>query len=78
MIELLESSTSEGPIPRAPPGLLPVLTCEVDDPAGCVALACQRGFNPPDPGSGMVPGTRVSAMPAEEISGIQFQLLEYG
>ena len=34
MIELLKSSTSEGPLAQAPPGLLPVLACEVDDLAG--------------------------------------------
>jgi catechol 2,3-dioxygenase-like lactoylglutathione lyase family enzyme len=77
VIELLKSTTPDGPIANAQPGLLPVLACEVDDVAACVALARERGFNPRDPAPGILPGTLVSSIPGHEMSGIEYQLLQY-
>jgi catechol 2,3-dioxygenase-like lactoylglutathione lyase family enzyme len=77
MVELLGSTDPAGPLADTPPGLLPVLACEVDDVAACVELARSRGFTPPDPQPGILPGTLVSTIPATETSGIQYQLLQY-
>jgi catechol 2,3-dioxygenase-like lactoylglutathione lyase family enzyme len=77
VIELLRSTSDNGPLAATPPGLLPVLACEVDDVAGCVELARARGFHPPDPAPGVLPGTLVSTIPGEETSGIVYQLLQY-
>jgi catechol 2,3-dioxygenase-like lactoylglutathione lyase family enzyme len=77
MIELLAPTGKASPLAAAPPGLLPVLACEVDDIAACVDLARQRGFTPSDPGPGALPGTLVTTIPATETSGIQYQLLQY-
>ena len=57
--------------------MLSVLACEVDDVAACVELARSRGFHPPDPAQGVLPGTLVSTIPGEETSGIVYQLLQY-
>jgi hypothetical protein len=77
VIELLASTKSDGPLANAAPGLRPVLACEVDDVAACVEMARSRGFHPPDPAVGVLPGTLVSSIPAEETSGIVYQLLQY-
>jgi catechol 2,3-dioxygenase-like lactoylglutathione lyase family enzyme len=77
VIELLRSTSPSGPLAAAPVGLRPVLACEVDDVADCVELARSRGFHPPDPGPGVLPGTLVSTIPGEETSGIVYQLLQY-
>jgi catechol 2,3-dioxygenase-like lactoylglutathione lyase family enzyme len=77
MVELLGSTDPSGPLADTPPGLLPVLACEVDDVAACAELARQRGFTPPDPAPGILPGTLVTTIPATETGGIQYQLLQY-
>jgi catechol 2,3-dioxygenase-like lactoylglutathione lyase family enzyme len=77
VIELLSSTRPDGPLAATPPGLMSVLACEVGDVAASVELARSRGFHPPDPAPGVLPGTLVSTIPGEETSGIVYQLLEY-
>jgi catechol 2,3-dioxygenase-like lactoylglutathione lyase family enzyme len=77
VLELLWSTSADGPLAAAPPGLQSVLACEVDDLAACVDLARSRGFHPPDPAPGVLPGTLVSTIPSSETSGIVYQLLQY-
>jgi catechol 2,3-dioxygenase-like lactoylglutathione lyase family enzyme len=77
VIELLRSTSADGPLANTAPGLLSVLACEVDDVAACVELARSRGFTPPDAAPGILPGTLVSTIPGEETSGIIYQLVQY-
>jgi catechol 2,3-dioxygenase-like lactoylglutathione lyase family enzyme len=78
VIELVKSTSSDGPVASTPPGLLPVLACEVDDVAACVELARSRGFHPDDPRPGVRPGTLVASIPGEETSGIVYHLVQNG
>lgn len=77
MLELLGPDGPESRLHGRPPGLASMVAWEVDDLDAAVALARERGFTPNDPAPGILPGTRVATIPAQELAGVGMQLLEY-
>jgi catechol 2,3-dioxygenase-like lactoylglutathione lyase family enzyme len=76
-LELLGPDSPESPMASRPPGLASMCAWEVPDLDDAVALARERGFTPSDPRNGILPGTRVSTIPAAELANVGMQLLEY-
>ncbi len=77
ILELLGPEAPDSPLASRPPGLASMVAWEVDDLDATVSLARDRGFTPNDPAPGILPGTRVSTIPAAELAGVAMQLLEY-
>ena len=77
ILELLGPATPDSPIRQRPPGLVRMAACEVGDLEAAVRAARAAGFNPPDPATGVLPGTRTSTIPAAELGGMAMQLLQY-
>ncbi len=77
MLELLGPSSPDSPLASRPAGLVSVIAFEVDDLDAALTEARRRGFNPSPAEPGVLPGTRRSAIPATEFSGITLQLLQY-
>ena len=77
ILELLGPAAPDSPIRQRPPGLVRMAAFEVDDLEAAVQSARAAGFNPPDPATGVLPGTRTSTIPAAELGGMAMQLLQY-
>jgi catechol 2,3-dioxygenase-like lactoylglutathione lyase family enzyme len=77
IIELLGPATDDSPLRQRPPGLVSMCAFEVADLDDAVARARAAGFTPSEPRAGSLPGTRVATIPAEELSGMALQLLQY-
>lgn len=77
IVELLGPANADSPIHSRQPGLSSMTAFEVPDLAAAVATARAAGFSASDPAVGSLPGTRVARIPAEELSGLTLQLLEY-
>lgn len=77
MLELLGPASPDSPLAQRRPGLLSMAAFEVTDIAAAVAEARAAGFTVTDPAPGSLPGTRVTRIPGEQLSGFTLQLLEY-
>lgn len=77
VVELLGASSPESPIHSRPPGLLSMTSWEVPRLNEAFILARERGFIPSDPATGVLPGTRIATIPAQQLGGVNMQLLEY-
>ena len=77
ILELLGPSSPDSPAAGRPAGLASMIACEVDDLEAAVAHARAAGFSPPDPATGVLPGTRVSTIPGTELAGLGLQLITY-
>jgi catechol 2,3-dioxygenase-like lactoylglutathione lyase family enzyme len=77
IVELLGPAGPDSPLHSRPPGLSSMTAFEVPDLEAAVATARSAGFAVSEPATGALPGTRVSRIPAEELSGLGLQLLEY-
>lgn len=77
ILELLGPATPDSPVAARSPGLAGMIAVEVPDLAAAVAAARAAGFSPPDPATGVLPGTRTATVPAAELGGLGLQLLEY-
>jgi catechol 2,3-dioxygenase-like lactoylglutathione lyase family enzyme len=77
ILELLGPSGPESPVAARPPGLASMVAFEVDGLDDAVTLARDRGFTVTDPSDGVLPGTRTATIPADQLSGMSMQLLEY-
>jgi len=77
ILELLGPSSPDSPIRQRPPGLGSSCSFEVPDLEAAIAHARSRGFTVPDHRIGTLPGTIVTTIPAEEMSGVNLQLLQY-
>ncbi len=77
IVELLGPAGPDSPLHTRPPGLSSMTAFEVPELEEAVASARARGFATSDPVVGALPGTRVSRIAAEELSGLALQLLEY-
>ncbi len=77
VLELLAPGRPDAPIASRPRGLLSMVAFEVEDLAGAVALARERGFNVSEAEAGVIPGSRRATIPGSELSGLAVQLLEY-
>ncbi|MBA4179817.1 MAG: hypothetical protein C0506_04440 [Anaerolinea sp.] len=77
ILELLGPDGAESPLHGRAPGIASMCAFEVPDLDASVAAARERGFTPGDPATGVLPGTRVAAIPATELAGVGMQLLEY-
>lgn len=77
VFELLGPDGPESRLHSRPAGIANMCAFEVPDVAEAVAIARKQGFNPNDPATGVLPGTRVATIPANELSGVGMQLLEY-
>ncbi len=77
IVELLGPDGPESRLHGRPPGLASMCAFEVPDLDAAVATARERGFTCPDPNKGILPGTRVTTIPAAELAGLGLQLLEY-
>jgi catechol 2,3-dioxygenase-like lactoylglutathione lyase family enzyme len=76
-LDLLAPDGPGSHIANDPHGLVSIVAVEVPDLAEAVAVARGRGFHPPDPAPGALPGTRTANIPAHELGGLGVQLLEY-
>ena len=70
-------ATEDSPIRQRPPGLNSMSSFEVPDLDAVVAQARAAGFEVPDPRIGTLPGTRVTTISADQMSGLNLQLLQY-
>lgn len=77
MFELLGPATPDSPIRQRPPGLNSMFSVEVPDLDAAVAHAEARGFTIADRRIGTLPGTVVATIPADQMSGLNVQLLQY-
>ena len=77
ILELLGAASPDSPAAQRPSGLASMAAFEVTDMAAAVARARAAGFTLPDPGPGPLPGTRVTTIPGDQLSGFSLQLLEY-
>jgi len=77
VLELLGPDGPESRLHGRPGGLASMCAFEVPNIDVAVALARERGFTCPDANSGVLPGTRVTTIPAAELAGIGLQLLQY-
>lgn len=77
IVEFLGPDGHNPRIAHAKPGLRSMVAFEVADLDAAVALARSRGFNPSDPGNGVLPGTRTATIPPAELGGVALQLLAY-
>lgn len=77
VFELLAPSGPGSPLASRPPGLSSMCAFEVDNLDETIALARSRGFSPPDPAPGVLPGTRTATIPADQLSGLALQLIQY-
>jgi hypothetical protein len=77
IIELLGPNSPDSPIHKRAPGLISMMSLEVNDLAASVAQARAAGFNIPDPATGVLPGTITATIPATEMGGVALQLLQY-
>ncbi len=78
IVELLGPDSPESPMASRPPGMASMCAFEVTGPLdAALTLARERGFAPADARAGILPGTRVTTVPATDFSGIGLQLLEY-
>lgn len=77
IIELIRPASPQSPAAQRPAALSAMAACEVTDMAAAVARARAAGFTLPDAAPGALPGTRVTTIPAAELSGLALQLLEY-
>ena len=70
-------ASPDSPLAARPPGLSRMVAFEVDDLDAAVEQARARGFDVPDGRDGILPGTRVASIAANQLSGLTLQLLEY-
>jgi catechol 2,3-dioxygenase-like lactoylglutathione lyase family enzyme len=77
IVELLKSTSDDGPLASRKPGLQSTLACQVEDIDAAVALARARGFNPRGPRPGTISNTRIAVIQPEELSGMGLQLMQY-
>jgi catechol 2,3-dioxygenase-like lactoylglutathione lyase family enzyme len=77
IVELLAPASPDSPLAARPPGLSSMVAFEVEDLDAAVEQARSRGFEVPDGRVGVLPGTRVASISADQLSGLTMQLLEY-
>ena len=77
VLELLGPDGPESRLHGRPGGLASMCAFEVPDIDAAVALARERGFTCPEANPGVLPGTRVTTIPAAELAGMGLQLLQY-
>jgi catechol 2,3-dioxygenase-like lactoylglutathione lyase family enzyme len=77
IVELLGPTGPDSPLHTRPPGLNSMTAFEVPNLNDAVATAREHGFAISDPVVGALPGTRVSRIAAEDLSGVALQPLEY-
>ncbi len=78
ILELLGPASADSPIHQRQPGLISMMSLEVADLNAAVAQARSAGFTIPDPAKGVLPGTIVATITADQTSGLAVQLLQYG
>jgi hypothetical protein len=77
ILELLGPGSPDSPIASRPPGFASMVAFEVESLDASVAKARSKGFEVPDGRDGVLPGTRVTTISADQLSGLGLQLLEY-
>ena len=77
IFELLGPSGPDSPLAKRPSGLISIVAFEVEDLDGALAHVRGQGFHAPDGANGVLPGTRVSTISGDQLSGLALQLLEY-
>jgi catechol 2,3-dioxygenase-like lactoylglutathione lyase family enzyme len=77
VLELLGPAGPDSPLWKRPPGLVGMVSWEVEDLDAVVAQARAASFSVPDPAVGVLPGTRIATIPGTELAGVNLQLLEY-
>lgn len=77
IFELLGPSSPDSPIRQRPPGLGSSVSLEVPDLHAAIAQARAVGFEVPDHRIGTLPGTIVTQISADQLSGLTMQLLQY-
>ena len=77
VLELLGPASPDSPLQQRPPGLVSMVSWEVEDLAEAVRQARAGGFTAPETVQGVLPGTRTATIPGTELVGVNMQLLEY-
>ncbi|MEP6870994.1 MAG: VOC family protein [Anaerolineaceae bacterium] len=77
IFELLGPDGPGSRLHSRPAGIVNMCAFEVPNLDQAVSSARELGFSPNDPANGLLPGTRVATIPANEIAGVGMQLLEY-
>jgi catechol 2,3-dioxygenase-like lactoylglutathione lyase family enzyme len=77
VLELLAPAGPHSPLAGQPPGLRSVASFQVDDLDAAVEHARSRGFTPAPPAPGPLPATRIATLPADQLSGLNLQLLQH-
>jgi catechol 2,3-dioxygenase-like lactoylglutathione lyase family enzyme len=77
IVELLGPAGPESPLRSRRPGLTGTVAFEVADLDAAASIGRAAGFSVSDPAAGSLPGTRVARFAADELSGLNLQLLEY-
>jgi catechol 2,3-dioxygenase-like lactoylglutathione lyase family enzyme len=77
IFELLGPSSPDSPIRQRPPGLGSSVSFEVPDLVAAIAQARAAGFVVPDHRVGTLPGTVVTTISSDQLSGLTMQLLQY-
>jgi catechol 2,3-dioxygenase-like lactoylglutathione lyase family enzyme len=77
VFELLGPGKPDSPISQRPPGLGSSVSFEVPDLKAAIAQARAAGFDVPDHRIGTLPGTIVTTISSDQLSGLTMQLLQY-
>jgi methylmalonyl-CoA/ethylmalonyl-CoA epimerase len=77
MVELISGDSPESPLSKRPPGPVSMAAFEVADLPAAIAQAEARGFTVAPPRTGVLPGTTVTTIPADQFAGLGLQLLAY-
>ncbi len=77
IFELIGPDSPESPVAGRPGGLISMTAFEVSDLDRAVALARERGFTLPDVAAGVLPGSRVSTISGDQLSGLSLQLIAF-
>ncbi len=77
IFELIGPDSPESPLASRPAGLISMAAFEVADLEGAIALARERGFTLPDAAVGVLPGSRVSTISGDQLSGLSLQMIAF-
>ena len=77
VMKLLGPASADSPSYRRPPGLVSMVSREVDNLTAVVDQARAAGVTVPVPATGVFPGTRTATIRTPELSGVAMQRLEY-
>lgn len=76
-LELIGPDGADSPVRQRPAGLASVTAFEVADLDAVVAQVRSSGFELGDPAPGVLPGSRVTTVPPDQLGGLALQLITF-